>query len=88
MSFIVCRSCKKFVEVDEKLPLNFYKCENCGHTLEFAANETELKMILNDITLPEISYNKICASCNSLNPRNRRMFTLWFYKFTFTVQFR
>ena len=69
MSFIVCRSCKKFVEVDEKLPLNFYKCENCGHTLEFAANETELKMILNDIILPEISYNKICASCNSLNPR-------------------
>lgn len=69
MSFIVCRSCKKFVEVDEKLPLNFDKCDNCGHTLEFAVNDMELKMILNDVIIPEISYNKICASCQSLNPR-------------------
>lgn len=69
MSFIVCRSCKRFVEVDEKLPLNFDKCENCGHTLEFAVNDMELKMILNDVIIPEVSYNKICASCHSLNPR-------------------
>lgn len=69
MSFIVCRSCKRFVEVDEKLPLNFDKCDNCGHTLEFAVNDMELKMILNDLVIPEISYNKICASCHSLNPR-------------------
>lgn len=69
MSFIVCRSCKKFVEVDEKLPLNFDKCDNCGHTLEFAVNEMELKMILNDVLIPEVSYNKVCGSCHSLNPR-------------------
>ena len=58
MSFIVCRSCKKFVEVDEKLPLNFYKCENCGHTLEFAANETELKMKPKDVTKLLQSHDK------------------------------
>jgi RNA polymerase subunit RPABC4/transcription elongation factor Spt4 len=69
MSFIVCRSCKKFVEVDETLPLNFDKCDNCGHTLEFAVNDMELKMILNNLTIPDVSYNKICASCHSLNPR-------------------
>ncbi len=69
MSFIVCRSCKNYVEVDEKLPLSFDKCEKCGHILEFAENETELKMVLNDIVLPKLSYNKICFSCKSVNPR-------------------
>ena len=69
MSYIVCRSCKKFVEVDEKLPLSFDKCDNCGHTLEFAVNDMELKMILNDVIIPEVSYNKVCSSCHSLNPR-------------------
>ncbi len=69
MSYIVCRSCKKFVEVDDKLPLSFDKCDNCGHTLEFAANDMELKMVLNDIVVPQISYNKVCTSCNALNPR-------------------
>lgn len=69
MSYIVCRNCKKFVEVDEKVPLNFDKCDNCNHTLEFASNETELKMMLNNIVIPKVSYNKICASCNSPNPR-------------------
>lgn len=69
MSYIVCRNCKKFFKVDEKQPLNFDKCENCGHTLEFASNDSELKIILNDIVVPEISHNKICLSCNSTNPR-------------------
>ncbi|RAP47014.1 MAG: hypothetical protein BZ135_02945 [Methanosphaera sp. rholeuAM6] len=69
MSFIVCRKCKKFVKVDERQPLNFDKCDNCGHTLEFASNDTELNMVLNDVIIPEISYQKICASCNALNPR-------------------
>ncbi|HIJ15527.1 MAG TPA: hypothetical protein HA277_03905 [Methanosphaera sp.] len=69
MSFIVCRSCKNYVEVDEKQPLSFDKCEKCGHTLEFAENESELKMILNDVTIPKLSYNKICFSCKSVNPR-------------------
>ena len=69
MSFIVCRNCKKFVKVDEKQPLNFDKCDNCGHTLEFAGNDTELNLMLNDVIIPEISYQKVCASCNSLNPR-------------------
>ena len=69
MSYIVCRNCKKFVEVDENVPLNFDKCDNCGHTLEFASNDTELNMMLNNIFMPKLSYTKICASCNSLNPR-------------------
>lgn len=69
MSYIVCRNCKNFVEVDEKVPLNFDKCNNCGHTLEFASNDAELNMMLNNIIIPKLSYNKICASCNSSNPR-------------------
>lgn len=69
MSFIVCRNCKKFVEVDEKQPLNFDKCDNCGHIMEFAANDTELNFVLNGVIIPDISPKKICASCNSENPR-------------------
>ncbi len=69
MSYIVCRNCKKFIEVDESRPLNFDKCENCGHTLEFACNNTELQMMLNDVLIPQISYNKVCASCHSVNPK-------------------
>lgn len=69
MSYIVCRNCKKFVKVDEKAPLNFDKCDKCGHTLEFAGNDTELNMMLNDIVIPKISYQKVCASCKKLNPR-------------------
>ncbi len=65
----MCPNCKNYVEVDEKLPLSFDKCEKCGHLLEFADNETELKMLLNGIVLPKLSYNKICFSCHSLNPR-------------------
>lgn len=69
MSFIVCRSCKNYVAVDENLPLSFDKCEKCGHVLEYAANENELRMILNDVVIPKLSDNKICFSCKSINPR-------------------
>lgn len=69
MSFIVCRNCKRFVQVDVNMPLNFDKCQNCGHVLEFAGDDKDLNYIINDIDVPKISYNKICASCNSINPR-------------------
>lgn len=69
MSYIVCRNCKNYIEVDETIPLSFDKCQNCGHILEFVANENELNMVLNDIQMPKISYNKICLTCHSLNPR-------------------
>lgn len=69
MSYIVCRNCKKFVEVDDLTPLNFDKCDKCGHTLEFAGTNTDLHLILNDFIVPEISYQKICSSCKSSNPR-------------------
>lgn len=69
MSYIVCRNCKKFVEVDDLTPLNFDKCDKCGHTLEFAGTNADLHFILNDIIVPEISYQKICSSCKSSNPR-------------------
>lgn len=69
MSYIVCQNCKKFVEVDGNIPLNFDKCENCGHILEFVANDNELNMVLNDIQMPKVSYHKICLSCHSMNPR-------------------
>lgn len=69
MSYIVCRNCKKFIKVDETIPLSFDKCENCGHILEFVANDNELGMVLNDIQMPKISDQKICLACNSLNPR-------------------
>lgn len=69
MSYIVCRNCKKFVKVNETAPLVFDKCENCGHTLEFATDERELQLILKGIEIPKISYHKICASCKSINPR-------------------
>lgn len=69
MSYVVCRSCKKYVKVNENIPLNFDKCDNCGHKLEFAGSDNELNMVLHDVKLPEISYNKVCADCHSLNPR-------------------
>lgn len=69
MSYIVCRNCKNYYQVDENVPLNFDKCQKCGHILEFVANETELNMALNDIRMPKMSYNKICLSCHSMNPR-------------------
>ncbi len=69
MSYIVCRNCKKFVKVDENIPLNFDKCENCGHILEFAGTDSDLNIILNDIKVPKISDNKICLSCHGINPR-------------------
>lgn len=69
MSYIVCRNCKKFVKVNETAPLVFDKCENCGHTLEFAVDGRELQLILKGIEIPQISYHKICASCKSINPR-------------------
>lgn len=69
MSYIVCRNCKKFVEVDDLIPLNFDKCDKCGHTLEFAGTNSELQLILNDIYLPEVSDKKICSDCKSENPR-------------------
>lgn len=69
MSFIVCRNCKKFVKVDVNVPLNFDKCQNCGNTLEFAGDSNDLNYIINDIEIPKVSSNKICASCHSINPR-------------------
>lgn len=69
MSFIVCRNCKKFVKVDVNMPLNFDKCQNCGNTLEFAGDNNDLNYIINDIEIPKVSSNKICASCHSINPR-------------------
>ena len=69
MTYIVCRNCKRFSKVNVNLPLNFDKCENCGHTLEFAGDERELQFVLNDIDLPKISYNKLCSVCKSVNPR-------------------
>ncbi|OED30076.1 hypothetical protein NL43_05005 [Methanosphaera sp. WGK6] len=51
------------------MPLVFDKCENCGHTLEFARDEQELQFILRGIDLPQVSYNKICSKCKSINPR-------------------
>ncbi|WP_455646182.1 hypothetical protein [Methanosphaera sp.] len=69
MSYIVCRNCKRFIKVNENMPLVFDKCENCGHTLEFACDEQELQFILRGIDLPQVSYNKICSKCKSINPR-------------------
>lgn len=69
MSYIVCRNCKNYEEVDDNQPLNFYKCTNCGHTLEFAGDNTELHFILQDVQFPKLNYNKICLNCNSTNPR-------------------
>lgn len=69
MSFIVCRNCKKFVQVDVNMPLNFDKCQNCGNTLEFAGDNNDLNYIINDIEIPKVSSDKICASCHSVNPR-------------------
>ncbi|RAP53199.1 MAG: hypothetical protein BZ138_01540 [Methanosphaera sp. rholeuAM270] len=69
MSYIVCRNCKNFVEVDEKVPLSFDKCEKCGHIMEFAPNNTELNIVLEDIQVPELSSQKVCMSCHSMNPR-------------------
>ncbi|WP_323735403.1 hypothetical protein PXD04_05695 [Methanosphaera sp. ISO3-F5] len=37
--------------------------------MEFVPNNTELNMVLNNIHIPKVSYNKICLSCNSMNPR-------------------
>lgn len=73
MSFIVCRNCKKFVTVNDNVPLNFDKCQNCGHTLEYAGDSNELNYIMNDIEIPKVAYQKICASCKSLNPRQTGM---------------
>ncbi|RAP44643.1 hypothetical protein [uncultured Methanosphaera sp.] len=69
MSYIVCPNCKRFVKVNDSAPLAFDKCENCGHVLEFAADEQELQFILRGIELPKISYYKICSNCKSVNPR-------------------
>lgn len=69
MSYVVCRNCKRFVRVNENAPLVFDKCENCGHTLEFASDEQELQLILKGINLPEVSYHKVCSVCKSINPR-------------------
>lgn len=69
MNYIVCRNCKHFSQVNANVPLNFDKCENCGHTLEFAGDERELQFILRDIELPKVSYNKVCSVCKSANPR-------------------
>lgn len=69
MNYIVCRNCKRVIEVKENTPLVFDKCENCGHTLEFAADNRDLQFILNDVEVPKIAYHKICAKCKSLNPR-------------------
>lgn len=73
MSYIVCRNCKKFVIADESVPLNFDKCQNCGHTLEYACDDNELNCIVHDVEMPKIAYQKICASCNSINPRQTGM---------------
>lgn len=69
MSYIVCKNCKKILEVADDIPLNFHKCEDCGHVLKFAGDANELNCIINDIEIPEITYEKICSSCKSLNPR-------------------
>ncbi|RAP49791.1 MAG: hypothetical protein BZ136_02800 [Methanosphaera sp. rholeuAM74] len=69
MSYIVCRNCKNYTQVDANAPLVFDKCENCGHTLEFAENDKALQFVLKDIELPKVAYHKICSNCNALNPR-------------------
>lgn len=69
MSYVVCRNCKRFVRVNDNAPLVFDKCENCGHTLEFASDEQELQLILKNINLPKVSYHKVCSVCKSINPR-------------------
>ncbi|AWX32527.1 hypothetical protein [Methanosphaera sp. BMS] len=73
MSYIVCRNCKNVVIPDESQPLNFDKCHNCGHVLEYARDNTELNCIMNNIEIPKIAYHKICAKCHSLNPRQTGM---------------
>ncbi len=37
--------------------------------LKFAKDETELKFLLSGIEMPEVSYEKVCKSCKSENPR-------------------
>ncbi len=69
MSYIVCRNCKRFVEVNSYAPLSFDKCENCGHSLEVANNQMELGCILNNIEIPKVAYEKRCKVCKSKNPR-------------------
>ena len=86
MSYIVCRNCKKFVTADESHPLNFDKCQNCGHTLEYACDDTELNCIVNNIEMPKVAYHKICATCNSLNPRQTGM-CLFCGSSTFLLQY-
>lgn len=73
MSYIVCRNCKNVVIADESQPLNFDKCHNCGHVLEYAGDDNELNCIMNNIEIPKVAYHKICASCHSLNPRQTGM---------------
>ena len=86
MSYIVCRNCKKFVTADESQPLNFYKCQNCGHILEYARDDNELNCIVHNIEMPKMSPHKICATCQSLNPRQTGM-CLFCGSKTFLVQY-
>jgi ribosomal protein L40E len=69
MSYIVCPNCKRYFKVDDTQPLNFDKCLHCNNTLEYAGSDAELRMILRGIVVPQVSSTKICADCNSLNPR-------------------
>lgn len=69
MSYVVCRNCKRFVQVNPYAPLSFDKCTNCGHTLEYASSPTELQLLLHGIEMPEVSYKKVCSVCKSENPR-------------------
>lgn len=69
MSYVVCQKCKRFTQVNPNAPMNFNKCQNCGHTLKFAKNQTELNLLLNGIEMPEVAYEKVCRTCKSTNPR-------------------
>lgn len=73
MGFIACTQCKKFLRVPDNAPLNFDKCQNCGHTLEFASDEQELNLIMSGIQMPKIKYEKVCSKCNSVNPTETGM---------------
>lgn len=86
MSYIVCRNCKKFVTADESRPLNFDKCQNCGHVLEYACDDNELNCIVHNIEMPKVAYHKICTTCSSLNPRQTGM-CLFCGSTTFLLQY-
>ncbi len=69
MSYIVCPNCRRVVEVSLDEPIEFDKCGECGHTCELAVDDQELQLLLQGIHIPSISYQKVCANCHSVNPR-------------------